>query len=176
MSQTSKHLRQRSCTVAAVRQWLWHDRRRASAAFIHIKTNNTVTAKQLNSKQRVRCAKDVALLLHSGPRDRWCEYLRNSTLEIKTLHWIFSRHHVDHKTVPVTHGKTLWRSKRLCKVGPRAPHRGPATRWLTATFAMPMSGQGVSSHLADALIMTSFSSHRSDLSCTRRRTACLLSV
>ena len=45
-------------------------------------------------------------------------------LEIKILHWIFSRYHVDHKTVPVTHGigKTLWRSKRLCKVSPRAPY------------------------------------------------------
>ena len=27
--------------------------------------------------------------------------LKSVTLEIKTLHWIFSRHHVDHKTVLV---------------------------------------------------------------------------
>ena len=103
-------------------------------------------------------------------------YLGTLTLEIKTLHWIFSRDHVDHKTVPVTHGKTLWRSKRLCEVGPRPPHRGPATRVLTATFAMSMSGQAVSSHLTEASDIISYSSHRSDLSCTQRRTACLLSA
>jgi hypothetical protein len=47
---------------------------------------------------------------------------------------------------------------------------------LTATFAMSMSGQAVSSHLAEASSMISSSSHRSGLSCTRRRTACLLSA
>ena len=47
---------------------------------------------------------------------------------------------------------------------------------LTATFAMSMSGQTVSSHLTEASIMISSSSHRSDLSCTLRRTACSLSA
>ena len=58
----------------------------------------------------------------------------------------------------------------------RAPHQGPATRWLTATFTTSMSGQAVSSHLAEAFSMISSSSLMSDLSCTRRRTACLLSA
>ena len=103
-------------------------------------------------------------------------YLGTLTLEIEILHWRFSRHHVDHKTVPVVHGFTLWRSKILCEVRFRPPHRGPATRWLTATFAMSMNGQAVSSHLTEASSMISSNSHRSDLSCTRRRTACLLSA
>ena len=84
----------------------------------------------------------------------------------------------DHNHKVMAHGstKSRWQPRKVCKVGPRAPHRGPATRWLTATFAMSMSGQAVSSHLTEASIMISYNSHRSDLSCTRRRTACLLSV
>ena len=42
---------------------------------------------------------------------------------------------------------------------------------LTATFAMFMSGQTVSSHLIEALSTISFRSHRSDFSCTRHRAA-----
>ena len=80
------------------------------------------------------------------------------------------------KTMSVMPRKSRWQPRKVCEVGPRAPHRGPATRVLTATFAMSMSGQGVRSHLTEASIMISSSSHRSDLSCTRRRTACLLSV
>ena len=83
---------------------------------------------------------------------------------------------IDIRTVSIDHGKTLWRPTKLGEVRFRPPHQGPATRWVTATFAMPMSGQGVSSHLTEALIMITSSSHRSDLSCTRRRTACLLSA
>ena len=37
----------------------------------------------------------LTLSLHSALSERWCEYLRICTLEIKTLLWIFSRHHVD---------------------------------------------------------------------------------
>ena len=55
-------------------------------------------------------------------------YLGTLTLEIKTLHWIFSRHHVDHKTVPLIHGFTLRRSKILCEVGPRGTSPGTRTR------------------------------------------------
>ena len=83
---------------------------------------------------------------------------------------------IDLKTVPVILGRNLWRPREIGEVGPRAPHRGPATRWLTATFAMSMSGQAVSSHFTEASSMISSSSHRSGLSCTRRRTACLLSA
>ena len=74
-------------------------------------------------------AASLTLLLHSGPRERWCEYLRNSTLEIETLHWIFSRHHVDHKTVPVTHGKLCGAPKTLQS---RSQSTSPRTRYEVA--------------------------------------------
>ena len=32
----------------------------------------------------------LTLSLHSALRERWCEYLGICTLEIKTLHWIFT--------------------------------------------------------------------------------------
>ena len=76
----------------------------------------------------------------------------------------------------VVPGKIVWQPQKFGKVGPRPPIIGPATRVLTATFAMSMSGQAVSSHLTEGLIMISSNSHRSDLSCTRRRAACLLSA
>ena len=38
--------------------------------------------------------------------------------------------------MPFVLRKTLWRAAKLCKVGPRAPHKGPATRVLTASLGM----------------------------------------
>ena len=47
---------------------------------------------------------------------------------------------IDLKTVLVILVRNLWRPREIGEVSPRAPHRGPTTRSVTATFAMPMSG------------------------------------
>ena len=48
---------------------------------------------------------------------------------------IISMGSIDLKTVPVILVRNLWRPREIGEVSPRAPHRGPTTRSVTATFA-----------------------------------------
>ena len=49
---------------------------------------------------------------------------------------IISLGSIDLKTVPAIHGKSLWRSRKVGEVGPRAPHPGPVYGVCTQSLGM----------------------------------------
>ena len=59
-----------------------------------------------------------------SPANR-CEYIGFYTLEFKTLHWVFSGHIGDLKTVSLTLRKSRWRAEIVAKDSLAAHRRTP---------------------------------------------------